>query len=246
MTESSAQQAGDPKIIPRSVAIIMDGNGRWAKKRGFARIRGHEHGITAVRETVEECARLGVRALTLYTFSEENWSRPKLEVQLLMRLLQTFLLKERPILMDNGVRLVHSGRRDRLSPEVQQRLDETIELTAGNDRMSLCLALSYGGRAELADAMKKIAGRVQAGEVALDQIDEAMISASLYRPELPDPDLLIRTAGQMRVSNFLLWQISYAEFYVVDECWPDFRAPHLHAAFRAFGERNRTYGAVSP
>ena len=235
----------DPAAIPRSVAVIMDGNGRWARRRGFERIKGHEHGITAVRESVEECARLGVEALTLYTFSEENWRRPKHEIGLLMKLLKRFLVDERPRLMDNNVRLVHAGRVARLSPDVLAKLDETIELTKDNDGMRLCLALSYGGRAELVDAMRAIAAKVAAGELAADAIDEATINAHLYQPELPHPDLLIRTAGEMRISNFLLWQISYAELYVVDECWPDFRKEHLHAAFESFGQRERKFGAVT-
>lgn len=235
----------EPTTIPRSVAIIMDGNGRWAKRRGLIRIKGHESGITAVRESTEECARLGVEALTLYTFSEENWRRPKHEIALLMKLLKRFLVEERPTLMDNGIRLVHAGRRERLSDDVLATLDETVELTKHNDRMVLCLALSYGGRAELVDATRAIAAKAARGELDPEAIDEDLISRSLYRPDIPHPDLLIRTAGEMRISNFLLWQISYAELYVVEECWPDFRKQHLWAAFEAFGQRNRKYGAVS-
>ena len=232
--------------IPRSVAIIMDGNGRWARKRGFGRIKGHEHGITAVRETVEECARLGVEALTLYAFSEENWTRPKREIALLMNLLRRFLVEERNTLQDNKVRLVHAGRADRLEQDVRARLQETMDLTAGNQGMTLCLAISYGGRAELVDAMRAIGNKIAAGEVRPEQIDEQMISASLYQPDLPDPDLLIRTADEMRLSNFLLWQISYTELYVTPVCWPDFRKPHLREAFAAYAQRVRTFGAVQP
>jgi undecaprenyl diphosphate synthase len=232
--------------VPRSVAIIMDGNGRWAKSRGFERIRGHERGITAVRETVEECARLGVEGLTLYAFSEENWSRPQREIDLLMGLLVRFLVEERPTLMNNGVKLLHVGRRERLSKKVLDVLDETIAVTSGNTGMRLGLAISYGGRAEIVDAMRALAERVARGELDPAAIDANAIAASLYRPEIPDPDLLIRTAGEMRVSNFLLWQISYAEFHVEEVCWPDFRREHLHAAFRAFGQRVRKFGAVVP
>ncbi|MCC6670704.1 MAG: di-trans,poly-cis-decaprenylcistransferase [Planctomycetes bacterium] len=222
----------------------MDGNGRWARKKGWQRVRGHEHGITAVRETVTECARLGVQALTLYAFSEENWSRPETEIAALMSLLKRFLVEERPTLMQNGVKLVHAGRRERLSPEVLALLAESVALTAGNDRMTLCLAISYGARTELVDAMRAIARKVAAGQLEPEAIDEATISAHLYRPELPDPDLLIRTAGELRVSNFLLWQISYAEIWVTDLCWPEFRKQHLWQALQAYGKRERRFGRV--
>ena len=232
--------------VPRSVAIIMDGNGRWARSRGFERIRGHERGIEAVRETVEECAQLGVEGLTLYAFSEENWSRPRLEVDLLMRLLSRFLVEERPTLMDNDVQLLHVGRRERLSSRVLARLDETVAMTASNGGMKLGLAISYGGRAEIVDAVRRVATEVRAGRLEPATIDEGVVRSFLYRPEIPDPDLLIRTAGEMRVSNFLLWQISYAELHVEQVCWPDFRKEHLHAAFRDFGQRVRKFGAVVP
>ncbi len=233
-------------VAPRSVAIIMDGNGRWARSRGFERIKGHERGIGAVRQTVEECARLGVEALTLYAFSEENWTRPKREIDLLMRLLERFLVDERPTLMNNDVRLVHAGRRERLSKKVLAILDETIAMTAQNRGLVLSLAISYGGRAELVDAVRAIAAKVRAGELDPEAIDDATIAAHLYQPGLPDPDLLIRTAGELRISNFLLWQISYAEIHVTDVCWPDFGIEHLHAAFRDFGKRVRKFGAVVP
>ncbi|MEO0480208.1 MAG: polyprenyl diphosphate synthase [Planctomycetota bacterium] len=232
--------------VPRSVAVIMDGNGRWAKSRGMKRVFGHEKGVTSVRDTVTECARLGVEALTLYAFSEENWSRPQAEIAVLMRLLQKFLVSERSTLMDNGVRLVHTGRRERLSGKVLKILDETIEQTAGNDRMTLALAISYGGRAEIADAARRIAEEVRSGSLAPEDVDEAAIAQRLYHPELPDPDLLIRTAGEMRISNFLLWQVSYAELHVAEVCWPEFDKEHLHEAFRVFGRRVRKFGAVLP
>ncbi|MCC6781226.1 MAG: di-trans,poly-cis-decaprenylcistransferase [Planctomycetes bacterium] len=224
----------------------MDGNGRWARSRGFERIRGHERGIQAVRETVEECARLGVQGLTLYAFSEENWSRPQREIDLLMRLLERFLVEERATLMDNRVKLLHVGRRERLGPSVLQKLDESVAMTAGNPGMRLGLAISYGGRAEIVDAARRLAREVRDGRLDPELIDEARFREQLYRPEIPDPDLLIRTAGEMRVSNFLLWQISYAELHVETVCWPDFRKEHLHAAFRAFGGRVRKFGAVAP
>lgn len=231
-------------VVPRSVAVIMDGNGRWAKRAGFERIRGHERGIDAVRTTVTECAQLGVEALVLYAFSEENWQRPKREVDLLFKLLLRFLVEERATLMQNRVRLLHSGRRERLSPEVLRTLDETIAATAGNTGMRLSLAISYGGRQEIVDAVQQLAGKVQRGELAPTAIDEAAIHAHLYHPELPDPDLLIRTAGEQRISNFLLWQVSYAEIHVSEVCWPDFRAEHLRAAFRDYGRRVRKFGKV--
>lgn len=236
--------AGD-LVVPRSVAVIMDGNGRWAKSAGFERIRGHERGIDAVRTTVTECAALGVQALVLYAFSEENWQRPQREIDLLFKLLKRFLVEERDTLMKNRVRLLHSGRRERLAKDVLQLLDDAVAATAGNTGMKLSLAISYGGRQEIVDAVRAIAGKVQRGELAPAAIDEAALHAHLYHPELPDPDLLIRTAGERRISNFLLWQVSYAEIHVADVCWPDFRKEHLHAAFRDYGQRVRKFGKVT-
>ena len=231
-------------VVPRSVAVIMDGNGRWARQAGLERIRGHERGIDAVRTTVTECARLGVQALVLYAFSEENWQRPQREIDLLFKLLQRFLVEERGTLMDNRVRLLHAGRRERLPPKVLALLDETIALTAVNAGMRLSLAISYGGRQEIVDAVRRLAERVRRGELEPAAIDEAAIHANLYQPDLPDPDLLIRTAGEQRISNFLLWQVSYAEIHVSDVCWPDFGAEHLQAAFRDYGRRVRKFGKV--
>lgn len=236
--------AADRLPVPRSVAVIMDGNGRWASQRGWERIRGHERGIEAVREIVTECASLGVEALTLYAFSEENWQRPQREIDLLMRLLTRFLVEERPTLMRNRVRLLHLGRMHRLAADVQAVLQETLDLTAGNAGMRLCLAVSYGGRAEIADAAQAIAREVAAGRLDPEAVDESVLHQHLYHPELPDPDLLIRTAGEQRISNFLLWQVSYAEIHVCEVCWPDFRKEHLHAAFRDFGQRRRRFGRV--
>jgi len=234
----------DDLVVPRSVAVIMDGNGRWAKRAGFERIRGHEKGIDAVRTTVTECARLGVEALVLYAFSEENWQRPQREISLLFQLLKRFLVAERDTLMQNRVRLLHAGRRARLQPDVLALLDETIALTAGNRGMALSLAISYGGRQELVDAMQRIAAEVEAGRLSPAAVTETTIRAHLYQPGLPDPDLLIRTAGEQRISNFLLWQVSYAEIHVSDVCWPDFGAEQLHAAFRDYGRRVRKFGKV--
>lgn len=237
-------QESDELVVPKSVAVIMDGNGRWAKQAGFERIRGHEKGIDAVRTTVTECARLGVEALVLYAFSEENWARPKREVDMLFRLLKRFLVHERDTLMDNNVRLLHSGRRVRLAADVLGLLDETIALTAGNTGMKLSLAISYGARQELVDAMQQLAARVRAGELEPEDIDDEAVRGALYQPSLPDPDVLIRTAGERRISNFLLWQISYAEIYVSDVCWPEFGEQQLHEAFRDYGRRVRKFGRV--
>jgi undecaprenyl diphosphate synthase len=230
--------------VPRHIAIIMDGNGRWAEARGMRRVKGHQAGIDSVRAISEECARLGVGQLTLYAFSEENWKRPRLEIEFLMRMLKRFLVKERDTLMRNNMRFGAIGRLERLPRDVRRELDKTIELASGNTGTLLCLALSYGGRAELADAMRKLAQKVERGELKPEQIDEAAITAHLYQPEMPEPDLVIRTAGEMRLSNFLLWQISYAELYVTDTLWPDFREEHLHAALRDFGGRERRFGGL--
>lgn len=246
MTADKSPTDGAPAglTVPRSVAVIMDGNGRWARKRGFDRIKGHEKGAEAVRETVEQCAQLGVEALTLYAFSEENWRRPQVEIKLLMKLLKRFLVSERDTMMKNNVRLLHAGRTEKLPKNVLATLQESIELTAGNTGLKLCLAISYGGRSELVDAMRQIARKVKSGSIDPEEMDEAMIHRHLYQPDLPDPDLLIRTAGELRVSNFLLWQISYAEIHVTDVCWPDFRKQQLWEAFEDFGRRVRKFGAV--
>ncbi|MCA8911476.1 MAG: isoprenyl transferase [Planctomycetes bacterium] len=232
------------KPVPKHIAIIMDGNGRWAEARGMRRVKGHEAGIDSVRAISEECARLGVGQLTLYAFSEENWRRPRLEIEFLMRMLKRFLIKERDTLMRNNMRFGAVGRLDRLPKDVRRELDKTIELASGNTGTLLCLALSYGGRAELADAMKKLAEKVAAGELKPEDIDEQAIAANLYQPNMPDPDLVIRTAGEMRLSNFLLWQVSYAELYVTDTLWPDFREEHLHAALEDFARRERRFGGL--
>lgn len=232
-------------MVPRSVAVIMDGNGRWARQAGLERIRGHERGIDAVRTTVTECARLGVEALVLYAFSEENWQRPQREIDLLFGLLKRFLVEERDTLMQNRVRLLHVGRRQRLAPDVLERLDATVAMTAANPGMRLGLAISYGGRQELVDAVQRLATEVRAGRLEPGAIDEAVLRSRLYQPELPDPDLVIRTAGEQRISNFLLWQASYAEFHTCPKCWPEFGAAELHAAFRDYGARTRKFGKVT-
>lgn len=240
----SSADANDELVVPRSVAVIMDGNGRWAKRAGLERIRGHERGIDAVRTTVTECARLGVQGLVLYAFSEENWQRPQREIDLLFKLLKRFLSEELDTLMRHRVRLLHSGRRQRLAPDVLALLDATIAATAGNTGMQLSLAISYGARQELADAVRAIGRKVQRGELSPEAIDETTIAAHLYQPGMPDPDLLIRTAGERRISNFLLWQISYAEIHVADVCWPEFGKAELLEAFRDYGRRVRKFGKV--
>ena len=233
-----------PQHLPRHVAIIMDGNGRWAEGRGLERIKGHEAGAANVREIVTHCARLGIQCLTLYSFSTENWNRPLEEIAHLMKLYVKYLIKERREIMDNDIRLVQIGRRAGLPEEVLRELDETVVLSKNNQGMRLCLALNYSSRVELVDAVRSIAERVAAGKLTPDQIDEPTISSALYTAELPDPDLLIRTAGEMRVSNFLLWQISYAELYVTDTHWPDFHEEQLNEAFHAYAARDRRFGRV--
>jgi undecaprenyl diphosphate synthase len=230
--------------LPRHVAIIMDGNGRWAKKRGLPRVKGHEAGAENVREIVTHSARLGLHCLTLYSFSTENWNRPLDEISHLMNLYVRYLIKERQEIMDNDIRLVQIGRRSGLPEEVLRELDETASVSKGNRGMTLCLALNYSSRVELTDAVQTIARRVASGELSADQIDEVTISGALYTAGLPDPDLLIRTAGEMRVSNFLLWQISYAELYVTETLWPDFHRPDLNAAITAYARRERRFGRV--
>jgi undecaprenyl diphosphate synthase len=232
--------------LPRHIAIIMDGNGRWANLRNLPRIRGHFEGASNVREIITYCARLGIGALTLYSFSAENWKRPRDEVDALMELYADYLVKERPTIMDNNVRLIQIGRRDSLPANVLNELDITQDMSAGNTGLKLCLAINYGSRNEIVDAVRAIARKVQDGRLRPDDIDEAAISNSLYTAGVPDPDLLIRTAGEMRISNFLLWQISYTELYVSETLWPDFRKQHLADAIRAFAARERRYGAVTP
>jgi len=232
------------KTMPKHVAIIMDGNGRWAKERGLRRIRGHEQGVESVRAVAEEGARLGLEQITLYTFSSQNWGRPPTEVNALMRLLREYLVGERDTLMKNGIRLVAIGRRGKLSRAVRRDLEATERLTAGNKGMTLCLALSYSSRDEIVDAARSLAEDVAAGTLKPSKIDEKTFARRLYTADMRDPDLLIRTAGEMRISNFLLWQISYAEIFVTDLCWPDFREEQLQDALRAYAQRCRTYGLV--
>ncbi|MCE9615631.1 MAG: isoprenyl transferase [Lentisphaerae bacterium] len=230
-----------PKI-PRHVAIIMDGNGRWANQRGLPRLRGHEEGAESVRAVIRACREVGVHYLTLYAFSVENWVRPRMEIRGLMRLLRKFLQEREHELHENRVRLRVIGRVHDLPLPVQHGLSRVTKATASYDSGQLILALSYGGRAELAHAVRAIARDVEAGRLAPDAIDERTIGAHLYAPDIPDPDLLIRTSGEMRLSNFLLWQIAYTELYVTNVLWPDFREPEFAKAMEAYSHRHRRFG----
>ncbi len=230
--------------IPRHIAIIMDGNGRWAASRGLPRIAGHREGARRVRAVVEECARLGVEALTLYSFSSENWKRPEDEVTALMELARHHLQLERQMMLANNVRFRRIGRREGLPGPVLAELDRTEDETSTCTGMTLCLAMNYGSRQEIVDAVQTVAQRVRRGELDPGAIDEAAISGALDTHGLPDPDLLVRTAGERRISNFLLWQISYAELYVTDVLWPEFKVPELAAAIDDFNARRRTYGGL--
>ncbi len=233
-----------PEQVPGHVAIIMDGNGRWAQSRGLPRVLGHRRGIQSVRAVVEEGCRLGLDQLTLYCLSVENWKRPPRELKFLMRLLRHFLVVERAELMDQNVRLAMIGRREGLPEDVLAEFDRTAEQTAGNTGMTLCLAVNYGGRTEIADAAKRIAKEAREGRLDPDSIDESTFANYLNTAGMADPDLLIRTAGEMRVSNYLLWQISYAELWVTDVLWPDFRAGDLQSAIADFARRDRKFGGL--
>jgi undecaprenyl diphosphate synthase len=229
---------------PRHIAIIMDGNGRWAQRQGQPRIEGHRLGVETVRKISEECANLDMEQLTLYCLSSENWKRPQQEIDFLMHLLEQYMIGERKTIMDNNLRVRMVGRRSNIPDQVLKELDQTVAMSRQNDGMWLNLAINYGSRAEIVDAVKGIAVKVAAGAIAPEQIDEEMISAHLYTSGCDDPDLLIRTAGEMRVSNFLLWQISYAEIWVTDKCWPEFTEATLHEAIADFARRNRKFGGL--
>ncbi len=234
----------DRSQLPRHIAIIMDGNGRWAQSRGLPRIRGHEEGAKSVRKIVTRCARLGIEVLTLYSFSHENWNRPKEEVHFLMELYSQYLISERSEIVDNNVQFVHLGSREGLPDNVLEQMDITKDASKENTGLKLCLALNYGSRREIIHAVKSIANDIKCGDKSIDDIDEDTISDALYSKGLPDPDLLIRTAGERRISNFLLWQISYAEIFVSDVHWPDFDTDHLDGAIRDFAGRERRFGAL--
>ncbi|MHC4346464.1 MAG: isoprenyl transferase [Planctomycetota bacterium] len=230
--------------IPCHIAIIMDGNGRWAQRKGLRRAEGHRQGGKTVERIALLCVDFGIECLTLYSFSMENWERPKAEVDGVMHLYAQYLVGIRPTLMKNNVRLVHLGRLAQLPSVVRAELSETVELTGGNAGMVLALALNYGGRAEITDAAIRIAQEYKTGSLRLEDIDEQCVTRHLYTAGLADPDLLIRTAHEMRISNFLLWQISYSEFYVTRTLWPDFRKAHLEKAILAYARRKRRFGAI--
>lgn len=230
--------------MPRHIAIIMDGNGRWAQRKGLPRIEGHRQGGKTAEKIAQYCVDMGIECLTLYSFSIENWKRPRTEVNALMHLYSQYLAQFRPILLANNVRLVHLGRTAGLPARVKAELAKTIKATAGNNGMTLALALNYGGRAEIVDAIKKIAQEYKSGRIRLKHINEQSIDGYLYTAGLACPDLLIRTANEMRISNFLLWQISYSEFYVTKTLWPDFKKKSLEKAILAYAKRNRRFGAI--
>ncbi|MHC4544951.1 MAG: isoprenyl transferase [Planctomycetota bacterium] len=244
--EKTAERLGlTIEQIPHHIAIIMDGNGRWAQKKGLPRAEGHRQGGKTVEEIAQCCVDFGVESLTIYSFSMENWERPKAEVNTLMHLYAQYLAGIRPTVMKNNVKLIHLGRLAQLPTTVKKELAKTIEITAGNTGMTLALALNYGGRTEIADAATKIAQQYKKGQLSLEDINEECISQHLYTAGLADPDLLIRTANEMRISNFLLWQISYSEFYVTKTLWPDFKKTDLEKAIRSYARRDRRFGTIT-
>lgn len=234
-----------PGDLPVHLAVIMDGNGRWAKKRMLRRIVGHQKGVETVRVIVEECSRLGIRYLTLFAFSAENWLRPKTEVKALMALLKQYIRMETERMMQNDIRFNVIGNRDDLPEDVNREIDQALEKTAGNQGMLLTLALSYGSRQELVGVMRELAGEVAAGRLDPEAIDEELLGRSLSTGAIPDPDLLIRTSGEMRISNFLLWQLAYTELYFTEVNWPDFDKNELAKAFKSYRARERRFGRTS-
>ncbi len=247
ITEDEAREAVKAlNRLPRHVAVIMDGNGRWARQHGLPRVLGHQEGRNATRRLVEACGEIGIEVLSIFSFSAENWSRPKDEVQALMQLIETSLDEEIEELHARQVRFVASGRLQELPPGLRGIIEKAEARMAGNTGMVLNLAINYGGRAELVDACRRLATRVLAGELQPAEIDEDAIRSQLYAPELPDPDLVFRPGGQMRISNFLLWQVAYAELYVTPILWPDFQKRHLFEAVLSFGRRERRFGRVGP
>ncbi|WP_020594865.1 isoprenyl transferase [Spirosoma panaciterrae] len=235
----------NPSNLPQHIAVIMDGNGRWAKRQGAARVFGHRSAIKAVREVTEGCAELGVKYLTLYAFSTENWNRPKFEVDALMTLLVHTIRDEIKTLMNNNVRLATIGNTDSLPSDCRRELAEAIRETSQNTGLTLILALSYSGRWEIVEAAKKLAEDVRDGKLTPDQIDETAFSQQLTTGGIPDPELMIRTSGEMRISNFMLWQLAYAELYMPDVLWPDFRKVHLYEAIVNYQQRERRFGKIS-
>ncbi|MDO4558201.1 MAG: polyprenyl diphosphate synthase [Planctomycetia bacterium] len=248
--EENGKKGGDPSIraIPRHVAIVMDGNGRWAQRRGWIRSEGHRHGSDAVERVVEAAAKLGVERLTLYCFSSENWNRSPEEVDFLMSLFRDFLIRKRDYLLEKGVHLSVIGRRTNIPETLSREMDATMSVTSANPlhRIDVCLAFNYGSRQEITDAVRQIASLVRQGELDPEQIDESTISTHLYTSGVPDPDLLIRTAGEQRLSNFLLWQISYAELWITPVLWPDFTEADFHEAIVSYSHRTRRFGREHP
>jgi undecaprenyl diphosphate synthase len=230
--------------LPRHIAVIMDGNGRWAQARGLPRIEGHRAGVDSVRIMVEECARIGIGQLTLYCLSSENWKRPEQELNLLMQLLEQYVIQERSEIMRQGLRFSIIGRKSGLSEGALQEIQKTIDCSRDNQGMRLCLALNYGSRAEITDAVRELVRRASAGELSPEEVDELAVTEHLYTAGMADPDLVIRTAGEMRLSNFLLWQSSYAELWVTEKCWPDFRQEDLITALKDFASRDRRFGGL--
>lgn len=241
-SQSALKEQGQ---IPNHIAIIMDGNGRWAKSKGNIRSYGHKAGVDSVRDVTEACAQIGVKYLTLYAFSTENWGRPKMEVNALMRLLAKSLRKEADNLNENDIKLETIGQIERFPKKCQRELREATELTNGNDRLHLCLALSYSGRWDITEAVKKLAHQVKDGNIEPEEIDDEMISGHLSTANIPDPDLIIRTSGEYRLSNFLLWQLAYSELYITETYWPDFRRNELYKAIQSFQQRERRFGKLS-
>ena len=233
-----------PERRPRHVAVIMDGNGRWAQRRHLPRIEGHRRGVASVRSTVEEAARLHLDQLTLYCLSSENWKRPQRELDFLMHLLEQYMIEERGTIMKQNVTVRVIGRRDGIPPATLAEMDKTVQMSAANTGTRLCLAINYGGRGEMVDAVRRIADEASRRVLDPAKIDETTITDRLYTAGMPDPDLLIRTAGEMRISNFLLWQISYAELWVTDRCWPEFEIADFHQAIRDYAARDRRYGGI--
>ncbi len=235
----------DPEKIPAHVAMIMDGNGRWAKKRLMNRVKGHEQGSRTVREIVTACRELGIGALTLYAFSTENWARPKAEVKALMIILKRFIIAERDLLIKNDIRLSIIGQKEKLPGDVRKEVDITIDLTSNNKGMVLNLAISYGSREEITTAVRTIAKKIQSKVLNPDDISQDLISDHLYTRLVPDPDLIIRTSGEYRLSNFLMWQAAYSEIYISDTLWPDFSKKELLEILKNFQERDRRFGSVA-
>ncbi len=229
---------------PKHVAVIMDGNGRWAQQQNLPRIEGHLRGVESVRRVMQACRDFGIEILTLYCLSSENWKRPPQELEFLMALLREYLIAERESLVENNLRLKIIGRRERLPQDVQDEMDRTLAACQHNDGMLLCLAINYGSRSEIVDAIRELAGKVATGELSCDDITEESVGEHLYTAGLPDPDLLIRTSGELRVSNFLLWQISYAELWVTPTLWPEFDRRHLAEAIQDYAGRNRRFGGL--